>query len=365
MPVVVGQQRNRPRIKPSRVRRTIRASGAIVLTAAALGMAVAGADGIARSNASGTVSIGRAAAIAVAFVLPIGYVAVRESRELLWSGSRSGPEPGSGPGSRFTVTQSDIEDALAAAVAAPVTWWLAVDAGLGAIVGAALVGLLASVAATEHAAAVYCGAFVGMMGPAVATGYSTVVLAGAAAGVALVVGKNAFNGFGGKLGTTAFVGCLVAVAATDASPAPGSARLGPETVGLLIAAACVAAVATFLLGERLGRGPVLGSATVGLVAGIAAPPLLPAGETVAAVAFCASFTGMARAQRIPTVSQMLLAGLVTGVVFVGAMPYFGGLGGKLGTIAFVACLWIAGLAAIGRELLPLRVNRSTRSDNRR
>jgi hypothetical protein len=135
--------------------------------------------------------------------------------------------------------------------------------------------------------------------------------------------------------------------------APGTASTPDPTVAAgLVGAAAVAAVVTFLVSVRLDHGPVVGSAVVGLVAGIVCPPLFAAGDAVAAVAFCASFAGMATPERIPGPAAMLLAGGVSGVIFVGATPHFVGFGGKLGTIAFAACLVTAGLLSLGGRLTP-------------
>jgi len=114
----------------------------------------------------------------------------------------------------------------------------------------------------------------------------------------------------------------------------------------------VAAPVTYLVSVQLDHGPVVASAVVGLAAGLVCPPLFAAGDAVAAVAFCASFAGMATPERIPGPGAMLLAGGTAGVAFVGAAPYFVGFGGKLGTIAFAACLVTAGALSLGRLLAP-------------
>ncbi|ESS04298.1 MAG: hypothetical protein A07HR67_01288, partial [uncultured archaeon A07HR67] len=203
-----------------------------------------------------------------------------------------------------------------------------------------------------HATAAYCGSFVGMTTPAGGADLPAVTVAGAVAAVVFVAAKGAFDGVGGKLGTTAFVGCLAVAGFGGLSPGNGS----PSETGAaaaLVAVAAVAAVATFLVSVRLGHGPVVGSAVVGLVAGVVAPPVVPAGDAVAAVAFCASFAGMATPERIPGLGAMLLAGATAGAIFVGAAAAFVGVGGKLGTIAFVACLVTGGLCSVGGALAPV------------
>lgn len=299
-------------------------------------MGLAGSQGIA-AHLPGTAAVPVAGQLLPALLLvPVGYVAARETR----AANRPSAE---------STAPADALPAAAVTVAAPITRWLAVDLGVGVVVGSALVGLLAGLLYPRLGAAAYCGSFVGMAGPAVLPGYTAVIAAGAVAGLVYVAATGAFDGFGGKLGTTAFVGCGVVVLGTGATPGNG-AMPGPTMTALLVAVAGAAAVATFAISVRLGYGPVIGSAVVGLVVGVAAPPLLPAGGTVAAVAFCASFVGMVSPDRLPNESATLLAGLVSGGLFVATMPAFAGLGGKLGTIAFTACLATAGLLSVGRAV---------------
>lgn len=52
--------------------------------------------------------------------------------------------------------------------------------------------------------ATYCGAFVGMTSPGIAGGYEFIFLASIASGILMVLSKNVFHGYGGKLGTIAF-----------------------------------------------------------------------------------------------------------------------------------------------------------------
>ena len=110
--------------------------------------------------------------------------------------------------------------------------------------------------------------------------------------------------------------------------------------GYATAATVFVALAAFRLSVRANYGAVVGSAVVGLVVGVLAPPTLGAslGATVAAAAFAGSFVGMVSETRLPSVWLVAVAGLASGVVFVGVAPFVGGSGGKLGTIAFAACL---------------------------
>jgi hypothetical protein len=320
------------------VHRAIHAVGAIALAGAGAGMSVAAAAGLAAETGPGAALLVGALALALAGT-SLGYTVVTETRCALRTDG-------------FRVARTDLGNAVAVAVAAPVTYALSVHVGVGPVVASALVGLCAHLLTETYGAPAYCGSFAGMATPAAAADLGSVAAAGVVAAAVFVAAKRAFNGFGGKLGTTAFVGCLTGAALGGLAPGAGSVPEPTVAAGLVVAAA-VAALAAFLVSVRLDHGPVVGSAVVGLVAGTVCPPLFAAGDAVAAVAFCASFAGMATPERIPGPGAMLLSGGTAGVAFVGAAPYFVGFGGKLGTIAFAACLVTAGLLSLGRVLAPV------------
>lgn len=314
---------------------------AVPLTTAAVLLSLAAADGLVDATTAATdaplpgAPLNRALP-AAALVACVSVVAIGEVH--------GADRP---TGRLLTPDRTNAANGLAVAAAAPVTRWLAVEAGLGVVVASALVGLLAGLLVPKHAAPAYCGSFVGMAAPGVFPGYRLVTAAGLVAGLVYVAVDGVFDGVGGKLGTTAFVGC--GTVAIGAGVTPGSGTMpGPTAAVLLVAVAGAAAVGTFALSVRLEYGPVVGSAVVGLAAGVAAPLLLPVGEAVAAAAFCASFAGMVSPDRLPNESATLLAGLVSGALFVAVTPAFAGFGGKLGTVAFTACLVTVGLLSAGR-----------------
>jgi hypothetical protein len=214
--------------------------------------------------------------------------------------------------------------------------------------------LLADRVLPDVGAAVYCGTFVGMAAPALFDGLGLVTAAGLVAGLLFIAAERVFDGFGGKLGTTAFVGCAAVALATGASGASESGVAMPSATGALLAG-MIAAVATYTSAFRLEHGPVQASALVGLVGGLVCPPLFAAGEGLAVVVFCASFAGMASPTRMPGAGTMALAGALCGLLVVATAPVFVGAGGKLGTIAFTACLLVRGLLAVGRTATPLSV----------
>lgn len=90
--------------------------------------------------------------------------------------------------------------------------------GLGSVISAGIIGTLASFLpnVNKHSnyfkkipPAIYCGVFVGMSSSAVSPSIAYVVTASIIAGLFLLLSKNLFTGFGGKLGTMAFMGVFI------------------------------------------------------------------------------------------------------------------------------------------------------------
>ncbi|MCU4926426.1 hypothetical protein OB905_10575 [Halobacteria archaeon AArc-dxtr1] len=121
----------------------------------------------------------------------------------------------------------------------------------------------------------------------------------------------------------------------DQFDAPGFERT--DAVDAL--AVTFGAVITYVLSVSAGLGPVLASALVGLGAGVALP-------RVAAPIYCGSFVGMASPAVFGSIAYVALAGLVAGVGFLAATESFGGVGGKLGTLALFGCATTAALVGL-------------------
>lgn len=275
-----------------------------------------------------TVVVGLEAAL-----IPAGGIAVAAERERTL---------GSAADAASGLDRADGRDALAVVAAAVCTYALSVHAGLGPVVASALVGLTAGVAAPDVDVPAYCGSFVGMASPALFPSVGYLAVAGLFSGLAFVAAERVFDGFGGKLGTLALFGSATTAALTGADYAAGSAPTWTHA-GLVVPVAVASAVGTVALSVRLELSAVVASALVGLLAGLALPalPAVP-GETLAAAAFCASFVGMSSPARLDGELRVALAGATCGLVFVAVAAAFVGAGGKLGTVAFVACVTTSG-----------------------
>jgi len=231
----------------------------------------------------------------------------------------------------------DLKLFLGVFAGALISYWLSVDYAMGAVLASALVGLVAGLVLPAYAVPIYCGSFVGMASPMV-LGWKEIVLAAALAGHLYVLAQDVFNGFGGKLGTIACTGCVLVCAILRHPLLSGTIPTWEVGVRILVTSVA-ASVAAYYVNVRLGRGPVLGSALVGLVGSLVLARAFPEmGSTLATVCMCASFAGMSSKERFPNELLMAVAGAVTGLVFMFSSPYMGGAGGKLGTTAFGAVI---------------------------
>jgi len=224
-----------------------------------------------------------------------------------------------------------------------VTHILSINLELGPVLAAAITGLIVAIFSKEYSVPAYCGAFVGMVSQEVSRGYFFLLVASVIASVIYILSFCVFNGFGGKLGTIAFTGCLLAsfMFSRDllSDPIPQTDK------ALLISFYSVAAaVITYVISIRFEKGAVMASSIVGLISGILLPVIHPqTGSTLAVVAICASFAGMSSKERLPNEYLVALAGFFSAVVYILSSPHLGGAGGKLGTIAFGSTLAVTGL----------------------
>lgn len=76
--------------------------------------------------------------------------------------------------------------------------------------------------------------------------------------------------------------------------------------------------------------------------GLGAWGALPGSPLLAAAVFAASFAGMSSPKRIPDERWIAVTAVGVALVFTYTIPFLGGSGGKLGTIAFGSCLGVHG-----------------------
>ncbi|HOE71167.1 MAG TPA: hypothetical protein PLE10_10065 [Brevefilum sp.] len=239
---------------------------------------------------------------------------------------------------------------IAVFVGSILSFYLNNNLGLGLVVGSALVGLLAAAVAPKYAVPAYCGSFAGMSSAALFPEYHGIILASAIAGLIFVICRDVFGGFGGKLGAMSFISVIAAGLLLSGTFATAAIPNLNTSLWILLTA-LIAAPLTFYLNTVLGKGPVLASTVISLLAGLTLPVLVPGiGAQLGVVVICSSFTGMSNEKRSPKFWYMLLAGLFTGFLFILSTPLLGGCGGKLGTTAFVSIMAVNGLTSLVNKM---------------
>ncbi len=223
-----------------------------------------------------------------------------------------------------------------------ITYGMSHDLGLGPVISASFIALLAHMIVPKYSVAAYCGSFVGMTSNLLLYNYQEVALASFLAGIIFFLTSDVFNGFGGKLGTIALLSTAITCRSLNRDFLPLSIADSRTNLWIILVAA-IAAALTYYFNVHQKQGPVLASAVVGIIGAMILPPLFPEmGSTLAVVAICASFTGMTSKERCDIFWKILITGVLTGIVFVYSTPQLGGAGGKLGTIAFGSVLSTCG-----------------------
>ena len=104
----------------------------------------------------------------------------------------------------------------------------------------------------------------------------------------------------------------------------------------------LAGMATYIVSNILKRGAVIASAIITLVSGLLLPYFFPdMGGVLATAAACASYAGMISLENALNLLEMAIISLMTGILFIAATSAYPGIGGRLGTIAAIACFaWL-------------------------
>jgi hypothetical protein len=239
--------------------------------------------------------------------------------------------------------KKDIFKFFSVLTGAVIAYILSVFLGLGAIVAAALTGLVAAVLIPEYSVAVYCGAFVGMVSPLVLHDFYHVIIAASLAGIILILSDDVYKGYGGKLGAIAFISWLIVSSFSNVK------LTNPKVLDLtsmfeIMIYSAAASYATFVISRKLKHDVVTSSSLISLIGGLVLPAVHPEqGAMFAAVAMSATFVGMSSKKIVKSDFQKILVSLLVGLMFVYSYSHFGGAGGKLGTIAFGSVLTFKGI----------------------
>lgn len=218
--------------------------------------------------------------------------------------------------------------------------------GFSNILSSCIVGVIAALWFKPLALPAFTGSFVGMSS-VVLFDYKALLIASVISGFVFVIGRNAFQGIGGKLGSTAFIGTLL-VGIFGKPNTLSFFEYGIDLwhtdftfyyVLILILSSAFASFLTHYLSKRYLNDVVLSSSLVGILGLIIVPFFFSDQSLLLETAiYCASFAGMSSEKAFKNSLLFIASGAITGYIFFASSPIFIGLGGKLGTCAFIATL---------------------------
>ncbi len=140
---------------------------------------------------------------------------------------------------------------------------------------------------------------------------------------------------------------------------------GLEMFAILLAAV-TGGMTSYLIGVQMGKGPILGSAVVVLCSGLLFPPLFGAlGTRIALAATTASYAGMVSAVNCRGPLEMTGISALAGLLFLASESVYPGVGGRLGTMAAIACFSYIGYREVAAGLLERRGEGEAREDRGR
>jgi hypothetical protein len=231
---------------------------------------------------------------------------------------------------------------LAIVIGAIATFYLA-KSGMSAVLASSLVGIAGSLLFKRYEIELFTGSFVGMSSIILFTDVG-VVLAALIASLVYLMGKNVFVGIGGKLGTSAFAGTLSVALLLNVDVYTLDIAYINTTLPFwfVLATLVVSALASMLtnqLAQRWFKGStVLGSSFIGILGYLLSLVLGAYSGLFAGTIFAASFAGMSQNKVLKSPQYFMIAGAITAILFLASSTFFLGLGGKMGTSAFIGVI---------------------------
>lgn len=219
------------------------------------------------------------------------------------------------------------------------TYSLVHFADVPVVLASCVVGLIGHFFIKEFETSIYCGSFAGMVSVALFN-FSEVFVLSLVCAFIYIFTKPIFKGYGGKLGTIAFVSSLIVHSIFKDQFLVIDLDLH---TGLLLITTVLGVFTTYYLQHKFYQTAVFASAMTSFVFAVVFIYLIPSHIDYVIVFFAASFIGMSSKERIPNLLAVIISGLVLGFVFDVFIELFNGLGGKLGLTAMISVMISSGI----------------------
>ena len=230
-------------------------------------------------------------------------------------------------------------DLLFVLIGTVATYELTVFLSVSNVLASALIGVIGYLITKKYAMAIYAGSFSGMVSQVLFNHYELILL-GLITGVIYILIKTVCYGFGGRLGSIAFISNLITAIILGYTI---NLPVGDISFIYVIIFSVVGVVSAYLLHTKFNQSPVLASALPSLFVAFVIDYFIPSMGVYSLVFFAASFVGMSEKKIIPNWQISLFTGLILAIIFLTFYNNFNGFGGKLGFMAFVSTIITVGL----------------------
>lgn len=179
------------------------------------------------------------------------------------------------------------------------------------------------------------GAFIGA-GIYVNTTYLGVIVVSVMVSFVRIIFKGVFNGFGGKLGTTAFAGGLIAFIFLQESFGVGQAKNINDLIPIL-SVSITSALLTFILNNELKLGPVTAYAVVILLGSIFLLFNATKNLDLSTIVYGAALIGMSKKQEYESYFIVILASFIFSLFAIVGISFIN-IGGRSGLLALISVI---------------------------
>lgn len=244
---------------------------------------------------------------------------------------------------KFSLKDYDIIFAFFGVI---VTYLLAHQLNISAVIASSFIGVLGYYLFPKNSVAIYCGSFAGMVSSYLFN-YYEVGFISIVCGVLFVFLKPVYNGYGGKLGSTAFIATMFVAIVLEKD-----FLLVVNDLNLLrlFIVSILGVFIPFFMTHYFKLSPVFTSAIASLVYALIVIYLVQDYLTCSLVFFSASFIGMSAKDKLPNLFYLLLAALVHAFLFHVYFEHYNGLGGKLGLMALTTMMIVTGFKVMVEKI---------------
>lgn len=242
-------------------------------------------------------------------------------------------------------------DFVFAALGVVITYELTLLFSVSTVITSTAVGILGYLLFKKYSMAIYCGSFAGMTSSLILNHYEIIVLAILCAFVYLFI-KTILNGYGGRLGTIAFVSTTIVVILFNKTEILPS---DTYNIWLIIVFSILGVIIPYLIQRKLNQSSLISSAVPSLLIGLVSL-IYPSMLIYSGIFFTASFAGMSSKSIIPNLYSALSVGIILSIIFFAFFNFYNGFGGKMGLSALISVIiYVALINIFNKFVKPLLI----------